>query len=40
MGDVKQHVTEWFPCILCPEQDTFNGAAAFAGAWDELHIQH
>jgi len=31
LGHVKQHVTEWFPCILCPAQDTFAGAAAFAG---------
>jgi hypothetical protein len=25
------HVTEWFPCILCAEQDSAKGAAAFAG---------
>ena len=28
---VKQHVTEWFPCILCPMQDTTHGAAALGG---------
>eukprot|EP00040_Diaphanoeca_grandis_P019967 m.105811 g.105811 ORF g.105811 m.105811 type:complete len:521 (+) comp27678_c0_seq1:64-1626(+) len=25
---VKQHITEWFPCILCHEQDTAMGAAS------------
>jgi hypothetical protein len=29
---VKQHVTEWFPCILCPTQDTIDGAAAFGAS--------
>ena len=28
----KQHVTEWFPCILCKTQDTLDGAAAFASS--------
>jgi hypothetical protein len=36
LGHVKQHVTEWFPCILCPEQDTFGGAAAFGGTLTKL----
>ena len=29
---VKQHVTEWFPCILCKAQDTFDGAASFGAS--------
>lgn len=28
----KQHVTEWFPCILCKTQDTLDGAAAFGAS--------
>ena len=30
--DAKQHVTEWFPCILCKTQDTLDGAAAFGSS--------
>lgn len=28
LNHVALHCTEWFPCILCPEQDTARGAAA------------
>jgi hypothetical protein len=28
MAHVAQHVTEWFPCILCKDQDNARGAAA------------
>ena len=36
LGHVQQHVTEWFPCILCPEQDSTKGAAAFGGTLIKL----
>lgn len=39
LGHVKQHVTEWFPCILCKEQDTFAGAAAFGSTLTKM-IEH
>eukprot|EP00039_Didymoeca_costata_P010914 m.148688 g.148688 ORF g.148688 m.148688 type:complete len:897 (+) comp15003_c0_seq2:3062-5752(+) len=31
LQDVAMHCTEWFPCILCQEQDTAKGAAVVAG---------
>jgi hypothetical protein len=33
---VQQHVTEFFPCILCSEEDTAQGAAAFGATLTTL----
>ena len=32
LTSTKQHVTEWFPCILCKAQDSDDGAAAFGAS--------
>lgn len=36
LSHVSQHVTEWFPCVLCPAQDTAAGAVAVAATLVEM----
>ena len=35
---VAQHVTEWFPCVLCKDQDDALGAAALGSTADTLRL--
>eukprot|EP00041_Stephanoeca_diplocostata_P030082 m.901640 g.901640 ORF g.901640 m.901640 type:complete len:480 (+) comp23688_c0_seq11:34-1473(+) len=36
LSHVASHITEWFPCILCSEQDSAKGAATFGSTLARL----